>query len=76
MKLIELENFAAHDIAKVIVDFYQANKLPIGRLVMVTSDGAAVMVGRSKGVVSALQVSAYGPLRIVLSKVGYFVGII
>ena len=56
---IELENLPAHNISKTIVDFYKKHDLPIHQLVMLTSDGASVMVGRSKGVVCALQVSGF-----------------
>ena len=59
LKLIELENLAALYISKTILDFYKKHDLPIHHLVILNSDGASVMVRRSKGVVCTLQVSGF-----------------
>ena len=76
LKLIELENLAAHDISKTILDFYKHHDLPINHLVMLTSDGASVMVGRSKGVVCALQVSGFYQHFIFYPTSGYAIQIV
>ena len=56
LDVVQLDALQARDIVKVIVDYYELHELPLESLVMLTSDGASVMTGRSGGVVALLRV--------------------
>ena len=50
LDIVQLDDFLARDIVKVILEYYELRKLLLENLAMLTSDGASVMTGRSGGV--------------------------
>ena len=52
---ISLARCDSHSILKEIKKFYTANNLDIQKMIMFTSDGAAVMVGKRNGVAKLLK---------------------
>ncbi|KAJ8364881.1 hypothetical protein SKAU_G00137120 [Synaphobranchus kaupii] len=53
--IIQLTACTAHDIVQAITQFYSKHGLDLQRMVMLTSDGAAVMLGKHNGVAAILK---------------------
>ena len=53
--IIPLARFDSHSILEEIKKFYTANNIDIQKMVMFTSDGAAVMLGKRNGVAKLLK---------------------
>ena len=53
--IIQLKACTAHDLVKAITDFYSSHELDLQKMVMLTSDGASVMLGKHNGVAALLK---------------------
>ena len=53
--IIQLTAYTAHDIVQAITQFYSKHGLDLQRMVMLTSDGASVMLGKHNGVTALLK---------------------
>lgn len=53
--IIQLSGCSAQDIVDAIVKFYADHGLDLSKMVMLTSDGASVMLGKHKGVTALLK---------------------
>ena len=53
--IIQLTACTAHDIVQAITQFYSKHGLDLQRMVMLTSDGASVMLGKHNGVAAFLK---------------------
>ena len=53
--IIQLAACTAHDIVQAITQFYSKHGLDFQRMVMLTSDGASVMLGKNNGVAALLK---------------------
>ena len=53
--IIQLTACTAHDIVQAITQFYSKHGLDLQRMVMLTSDGASVMLGKHNGVAALLK---------------------
>lgn len=53
--IIQLSGCSAQDIVDAIVKFYADHGLDLNKMVMLTSDGASVMLGKHKGVTALLK---------------------
>ena len=53
--IIQLTASTAHDIVQAITQFYSKHGLDMQRMVMLTSDGASVKLGKQNGVAALLK---------------------
>lgn len=53
--ILSLTKCDSNSIVQAITKFYEENLLDLQRMVMITSDGAAVMLGRKNGVAAILR---------------------
>ncbi|CAK6949836.1 zinc finger protein 862-like [Scomber scombrus] len=53
--IVQLKACTAHDLVKAITDFYSSQELDLQKMVMLTSDGASVMLGKHNGVAALLK---------------------
>lgn len=59
LTLLPVAEAKAVPLAKLLVDFFKANKIPLTKILHFTSDGAAVMLGKHGGVAALLR-NSYG----------------